>query len=154
MAETRATTAARPADEWSDDDGPVLWWTFPVEEPPYVGTPGDSGWPGDGVFTHWTPIPVPDDPEDGLRRLTRFTDREREALREWVWIGMHDHAGDLRRCIEMTRSGMHPSPQDLDFWLGRVETLLNDIQTIGGFVTRAYEANVDVPLPGEVTTDG
>lgn len=65
---------ARPIDEWCEEDGNVLWWAFPVEEPPYVGTPNDTGepfevrtnsgivaagmfggWPG--YHTHWTPLP-------------------------------------------------------------------------------------------------
>jgi hypothetical protein len=76
---------ARPYEEWHEDDGPVLWWKFPVTEAPYVGTPLDlgfgvrvrldtvleapldtevnvGGWPG--YHTHWTPLPpIPDDPE-------------------------------------------------------------------------------------------
>lgn len=69
----------RTLAEWTEEDGPVLWWKFPVTEPPYVGTPNDSGqvvdvtikacdtdklmrthvggWPG--YHTHWTPIPLP-----------------------------------------------------------------------------------------------
>ncbi len=69
---------ARPAAEWHEDIGDVLWWRFPVEEPPYVGSPNDlgftveveirthagttmhrsnvGGWPG--YHTHWTPIPM------------------------------------------------------------------------------------------------
>lgn len=69
---------ARPLSEWHDDMGPVLWWSFPIEEEPYVGTPNDlgrsaeiefrisceepklfkfdvGGWPG--YHTHWTPLP-------------------------------------------------------------------------------------------------
>jgi len=68
---------ARPLAEWHEDHGPVLWWRFPVDEPPYVGTPHDlgravvvelrawegstqtslmvGGWPG--YHTHWTPLP-------------------------------------------------------------------------------------------------
>lgn len=68
---------AKPLDEWHDGIGPVLWWKFPVTEPPYVGTPLDigepaeitirdsvrlytytqyfGGWPG--YHTHWTPLP-------------------------------------------------------------------------------------------------
>jgi hypothetical protein len=64
-------------DEWHEDCGDVLWWKFPVNEPPYVGTPLDTGqavevvirdsvrdykytqhvggWPG--YHTHWTPLP-------------------------------------------------------------------------------------------------
>jgi hypothetical protein len=69
---------ARPLSEWSEEDGDVLWWRFPIDEPPYVGSPLDEGqtvelvfrsiatgaivhrhqvggWPG--YHTHWSPIP-------------------------------------------------------------------------------------------------
>jgi hypothetical protein len=61
-ATRRAEEAARaqPESEWHEDVGPVLWWAFPVQEPPYVGTPLDSDWPG--YHTHWTPIAIPADP--------------------------------------------------------------------------------------------
>src|SRR5690349_21663512 len=36
---------ARPIDTYHEDYGPVLWWRFPVQEPPYVGTPLDTGTP-------------------------------------------------------------------------------------------------------------
>lgn len=49
-----------PLAEWHEDDGPVLWWRFPVNEPPYVGTPLDQGWPG--YHTHWTRIEIPTSP--------------------------------------------------------------------------------------------
>lgn len=68
----------RPLSEWTEEDGDVLWWRFPIEEPPYCGSPNDigqdvlitvsrwghedgesrhmvGGWPG--YHTHWTPIP-------------------------------------------------------------------------------------------------
>ncbi len=50
---------ARPIEEWHEDFGDVLWWTFPIEEPPYVGSPLCDDWTG--WYTHWTPIvcPVP-----------------------------------------------------------------------------------------------
>lgn len=74
---------ARPLSEWHEDIGDVLWWRFPVTEPPYVGTPldvgrtvalqiigadepflrthfGVGGWPG--YHTHWTPILLPNEP--------------------------------------------------------------------------------------------
>lgn len=50
---------ARPLEEWSMDDGNVLWWILPVCEPPYVGTPLDGDWPG--YHRHWTPIELPAD---------------------------------------------------------------------------------------------
>ncbi len=49
---------ARPHHEWCEKDGPVLWWRFPVVEPPYVGDPREDDFPGEYV-THWTPIVVP-----------------------------------------------------------------------------------------------
>jgi hypothetical protein len=48
---------ARPIDEWHEDLGDVLWWTFPVNEPPYCGSPMDVDWPD--YHTHWTPIVIP-----------------------------------------------------------------------------------------------
>lgn len=81
----------RPYSEWSEDHGDVLWWRFPVTEPPYVGGPNDlgctvelhahrglvargyvGGWPfmeEDEPNLYWTPLVVPDDPRalpDGL----------------------------------------------------------------------------------------
>jgi hypothetical protein len=50
-----AVDGARPLDEWHEDDGPVVWWKFPVDEPAWIGTPLDSDWPG--YHTHWTPHP-------------------------------------------------------------------------------------------------
>ncbi|OKP95078.1 hypothetical protein [Paenibacillus sp. P46E] len=48
---------ARHIDEWHEDFGDVLWWEFPVCEPPYCGTPIDVDWPG--YHTHWTPLTIP-----------------------------------------------------------------------------------------------
>lgn len=71
------TEQARPLSEWHEGHGDVLWWKFPIEEAPYVGSPLDlgytieitvrthtddklmrtnvGGWPG--YHTHWTPLP-------------------------------------------------------------------------------------------------
>jgi hypothetical protein len=68
---------ARPINEYHEDMGDVLWWKFPINEPPYVGSPNDlgqtvevtikaarvdkimrikiGGW--SGYHTHWTPLP-------------------------------------------------------------------------------------------------
>jgi hypothetical protein len=53
---------ARPLEEWHEDIGNVLWWKFPINEPPYAGTPLDDEWPG--YHTHWTPIVCPLAPGD------------------------------------------------------------------------------------------
>jgi hypothetical protein len=50
----------RTIEEWHEDHGAVLWWTFPVEEPPYCGTPLDGDWPD--YHTHWTTFEVPTNP--------------------------------------------------------------------------------------------
>lgn len=51
---------ALPSSEWNEDIGPVLWWKFPVNEPPYFGTPLDAGWLA--CHTHWTSQIVPEQP--------------------------------------------------------------------------------------------
>lgn len=43
------------ADAWSEDDGAVLWWSFPVAEAPYCGTPLDFDF-DPNIYTHWTRI--------------------------------------------------------------------------------------------------
>lgn len=81
---------ARPLADWHEDIGPVLWWTMPVTEAPYVGSPLDlgktveihthdtgagprvaarttiGGWPG--YHTHWTPLPPAPIPATAYRR--------------------------------------------------------------------------------------
>lgn len=67
----------RTLAEWHEDMGPKLWWTFPIEEPPYCGSPLDEDWPGfpawfgapdatiapyPAYLTHFTDIPVVKDP--------------------------------------------------------------------------------------------
>ena len=70
-------------DQWEEANGDVLWWRFPITEPPYVGSPLDKGrlialqivgadepflqtkfevggWPG--YHTHWTYFSTPEKP--------------------------------------------------------------------------------------------
>lgn len=47
---------ALPLDAYHEDQGAVLWWRFPIVEPPYCGQPGDDGWTED-YYTHWSPLP-------------------------------------------------------------------------------------------------
>ena len=54
----KSEPVARPEDEYHEDMGAVLWWRFPIDEPPYCGSPLDSEWPG--YHTHFTPLgPMP-----------------------------------------------------------------------------------------------
>lgn len=55
--EIEVSRTPRPLDEWHEDHGAVLWWEFPIVEPPYCGTPLDADWPD--YHTHWTPITIP-----------------------------------------------------------------------------------------------
>lgn len=73
---------AKPISEWHEDDGAVLWWRFPVEEPPYVGDPRWEDWPG--YHTHWTPIEVPAAPP----KVEIFDDTE--CLCYEADLGHHD----------------------------------------------------------------
>jgi len=45
----------RERDDWHEDLGAMLWWAFPITEPPYCGTPLDDDFPE--YVTHYTPIP-------------------------------------------------------------------------------------------------
>jgi len=52
----REATTPRPRLEWREHMGDVLWWKFPIEEPPYLGNPLDTDWP------YFTPLIVPTQP--------------------------------------------------------------------------------------------
>lgn len=56
---------AQIAEKWHEDIGPVLWWNFPVEEPPYCGTPLDDDFPK--YKTHFTELRIPDEIEEELK---------------------------------------------------------------------------------------
>ncbi|MDB1686618.1 hypothetical protein [Enterococcus durans] len=53
---------AHLAEHWNEDIGNVLWWDFPVEEPPYCGTPLDDDFPK--YKTHFTELHIPDEVEE------------------------------------------------------------------------------------------
>lgn len=59
----RILTVARPLAEYQSELGDVLWWQFPVNQRPYVGSPLDSRWPR--RHTHWTMLPTPRLAESG-----------------------------------------------------------------------------------------
>ena len=68
----RKVFTLRPAAEWHDDHGPVLWFHLPVQEPPYVGSGPGAGEQNrhgnpttcarlieEGWLTHFSPLPDP-----------------------------------------------------------------------------------------------
>lgn len=66
-AEKKVGIVAIPADDWYEDYGDALWWSFPVEEPPYHGSPISYHADGSPTVpehcTHWTRYFVPRDPD-------------------------------------------------------------------------------------------
>lgn len=47
----------KPIEEWNEDFGNCLWWSFPIEEPPYCGSPLDVDFPSE--VTHFTRLIEP-----------------------------------------------------------------------------------------------
>lgn len=87
----RAVYVARPADDWHEDMGDVLWWPYPVDEAPYVGGQNDLGHPielhtnrgviakghvGGGPDYHPFFTPLPD-----YARIVAAVERAKEAER-------------------------------------------------------------------------
>ena len=60
---------AHLAEHWDEDTGDVLWWNFPVEEPPYCGTPLDDDFPK--YKTHFTTIDMPNEIEKPKQWVVR-----------------------------------------------------------------------------------
>lgn len=59
VAQPVEQTRALTMDEYHEDYGNVVWWTWEdgewLGEPAWIGTPNDSDWPG--YHTHWTRHP-------------------------------------------------------------------------------------------------
>jgi hypothetical protein len=66
-AERVAARSLSALEDWHEDNGCVLWWRLPIDEPPYVGTPNCSDWPG--YHTHWQEIDCPsyNEQQDAIR---------------------------------------------------------------------------------------
>lgn len=62
---------ARLAKHWDEDLGDCLWWDFPVEEPPYCGTPLDDDFPK--YKTHFTELHIPDEVEQEPKWIVKDT---------------------------------------------------------------------------------
>ena len=63
---------AHLAEKWHEDIGPVLWWDFPVEEPPYCGTPLDDDFPK--YKRHFTELHIPDEVEEEPKWVVKIED--------------------------------------------------------------------------------
>ena len=63
---------ARLAKHWDEDLGDCLWWDFPVEEPPYCGTPLDDDFPK--YKTHFTELHIPDEVEEEPKWVVKIED--------------------------------------------------------------------------------
>lgn len=66
LLQLKERNTAQPLNDWHEDMGVCLWWTFPIQEPPYVGDPLCDDWPG--MHTHFTrltndKLPTPPDTE-------------------------------------------------------------------------------------------
>lgn len=86
---------ARPASEYHEDMGPVLWWRFPIEEAPWVGTPLDLG----------QEILVSTRADDVRGEIEPCNERETGALRIYVggWReGYYTHFTPLPETPEAT----------------------------------------------------
>ena len=71
---------ARLAEHWNEDMGDVLWWDFPVEEPPYCGTPLDEHFPK--YKTHFTTVVMPSEIEKPKRWVVK--NKEHIGLESFV----------------------------------------------------------------------
>lgn len=49
----------RPIEKWHEDMGDCLFWVFPIQEPPYCGTPLSDDFK-EGYYTHFTMLPIPE----------------------------------------------------------------------------------------------
>jgi hypothetical protein len=58
LAEYEDANEPRPIEEWHEDYGDCLFWKLPIEEPPYCGSPLDSGFTDD-YYTHFTRLIMP-----------------------------------------------------------------------------------------------
>lgn len=62
LGELEDANEPRPIEEWGEDYGDCLWWFFPIQEPPYCGTPLDCDFPD--YVTHFTRLILPIESKD------------------------------------------------------------------------------------------
>lgn len=61
LKQNKEATTPILLEDWGEDYGDCLWWKFPIEEPPYCGSPLDYNFPD--YVTHFTRLIVPDEPK-------------------------------------------------------------------------------------------
>jgi hypothetical protein len=118
---------ALPFADWSEEDGDVLWWNFPITEPPYVGSPLSDDWPfkdepvGAQELSQrdclgWTRVDVPDHilSADGLHHR-RFVQFPFNTLKPRDWRDeSKDHGCEKLNpfdCVECHRIWSHHDPK-------------------------------------------
>jgi len=81
-------TELRPLSEWHEDVGPVLWWKFPLDEPPYCGSPLDLGYEVviTGIATAAAPL---DQSPNAPKPVT--VKSEMGSIMVGGWPGYHTH---------------------------------------------------------------
>ena len=62
LGELEEALEPKRLDEWHEDFGDCLWWKYPMEKPPYCGTPLDEYFPE--YVTHFTRLIMPLEIED------------------------------------------------------------------------------------------
>ena len=70
--ELASPVKAKLAKHWDEDLGDCLWWDFPVDEPPYCGTPLDDDFPK--YKTHFTELYIPDEIEEEPKWVVKVDD--------------------------------------------------------------------------------
>jgi hypothetical protein len=78
IRDSLAQVQARPLDDWHEDYGSCVWWTWEngkwLGEPAWIGGPLDSDWPG--YHTHFTPHPTFPPPVNGPALLAMMEERD------------------------------------------------------------------------------
>ena len=57
LGEYEESNEPKSLENWEESYGDCLWWSFPIEEPPYVGSPLELDFPEN--VTHFTRISYP-----------------------------------------------------------------------------------------------
>lgn len=141
MTKKPCTTMQLP-ESWDHDDGNVLWWRD--GEPPWVGTPSDSDWPGDSYFAGWTRLPPPPDltrPDGGVSLQNEEPVGRWTKMREGAWTA------ELRWGIHITLINV----SDVDAWFVVIPRLIaGPVRGSAETALGAFGAKVDRLIADEI----